>query len=119
MSAMPLAEAPLMGESAPANPGDTDQAVPFQCRARGWKLDLFSWVRPTAQASVALLALTPRSSAVLPGVAGTVTCAQAVPFQLSMSAFAPTLVNAAPLWYPTAQASLSDTAATLVSVAFC
>jgi hypothetical protein len=34
---------------------------------------------------------------VLPGVAGPVTCDQAVPFQVSMSAFAPTLVNAAPL----------------------
>src|SRR5580692_1295665 len=97
MSATPTAEAPLMIEIAPANPGDTDQAVPFQCRATSSKSDLFSCVRPTAHASVALLALTPSSRAVLPGVAGTATRDQAVPVQLSMSTFAPTLVNAAPL----------------------
>src|SRR5215469_10948611 len=98
MSATPAAEAPPNGESAAGNPGDTDQAVPFQCRARPSKDDLLICVRPTAHASVALLALTPRSRAVLPGVAGVATWDQPVPFHLSMSAFAPTLVKALPLW---------------------
>jgi len=115
MSATPRAYAP----SAPGNPAETDQAVPFQCRARPWKLDLFTCVRPTAQASVPLLALTALSRAVLPGVAGVATWDQAVPFQLSMSTLAPTLVKALPLWKPTAQASLSVTVATPVNVAFC
>src|SRR6516165_4386970 len=115
MSATPRAYAP----SAPGNPAETDQAVPFQCRARPWKLDLFTCVRPTAQASVPLPALTALSRAVLPGVAGVATWDQAVPFQVSMSTLAPTLVKALPLRKPTAQASLSDTVATPVKVAFC
>src|SRR5262249_61969775 len=101
MSAIPLAEAPPNGESAAGNPGDTDQVVPFQCRARPSKDDLLICVRPTAHASVALLALTPKSTAVLPGVAGVVTWDQAVPFQLSMSAFAPAVVKAFALWEAT------------------
>src|SRR5580700_8600932 len=97
MSATPAAEAPPSGESAAGNPGDTDQAVPFQCRATPSKDDLLTCVRPTAHASVALLALTAKSRAVLPGVTGVATWDHAVPFQLSMSTFAPTLVKAAPL----------------------
>src|ERR1700736_357344 len=61
--------------------GATDQALPFQCMASGAKFERFTCVRPTAQASVGLLALTAARLAVLPGVAGVATCDHAVPSQ--------------------------------------
>ena len=87
MSATP---APIWPASAVAALADTDQAVPFQCRASGAKSERFTWVRPMAQASVALLALTAARLAVFPGVAGVATWVQAVPFQWSMRTLAPT-----------------------------
>ena len=58
----------------------TDQAVPFQCSR-----SVLSWWRPrtlnpTAQASDAVLALTPRRLAFTPRL-GVATSDQAVPFQ--------------------------------------
>src|ERR1035438_2442933 len=78
----------------------------------------FTCVRPTAQASVGLLALTAARLAVFPAVAGVLTCDQAVPFQLSMTGFAPTPLSSA-FSLPTAQASEALTALTPDGNALC
>src|ERR1039457_1258796 len=75
-------------------------------------------VRPTAQASAALLALTAARLAVFPAVAGAVTCDQAAPFQWSMTGFAPTPLASA-FSLPTAQASVPPSALIPDRNAFC
>ena len=81
-------------------------------------LERLTCVCPTAQASVGLLALTAARLAVFPAVAGALTCDQAVPFQLSMTGFAPTPLSSA-FSLPTAQASEVLTALTPDRTAFC
>src|SRR5580700_1800699 len=84
--------------------GTVVQAVPFQCVVSPLMSSRLTEVYPTAHASLVLLALTAARSAVFPAVAGAVTCDQAVPFQWSMSGFAPTPLASA-FSLPTAQAS--------------
>jgi hypothetical protein len=95
---------------------DVDHAVPFQCMTSGWMVYLSGSVHPTAHASVTLLALTAVSQVVLEG-AVTASCDHAVPFQLSMTGFAPRPLGAA-FEMPTAQASVADTSLTPASDAF-
>jgi len=68
--------------------GTRDQAVPFQCKisARGWGAESHAEVQycPTAQALVAEVALTLRSSEFAVGL-GLATRDQAVPFQCKIS----------------------------------
>src|SRR5579875_3413941 len=54
---MSVTPSPIWPPSAVARLGETDQAVPFQCRPRGAKSSRFTAVCPTAQASAALPAL--------------------------------------------------------------
>ena len=115
---MSVTPTPSCPASALARVGETDQAVPFQCRPSGWKLDRAFESRPTAQASAGPLALTEARVAVFCGVAGVATCDHAVPFQWSMSTFAPTVVPGRPSSLPTAQASVSDVEVTLARPAF-
>ena len=90
--------------------GTTDHDVPFQCAASAdvwWSLD----VRPTSQASDALLALAAYGTVLMaPLTVGPVTCDQAVPFQRATSG-----VVRDPM--ATAQASLSVRADTAAQIA--